>query len=38
MKGVRKEKTYSVESVALSLSERRIERRKRKDKIKDKKK
>jgi len=38
MKGLRHEKTYSVESVALlSLLERRIERKKRKGKRKDKK-
>jgi len=37
MKGVRQEKTNSVESVALSLSERRTERKTRKGKGKDKK-
>jgi len=37
MKGLRREKTYSVESVALSLLEGRTERRKRKGKGKDKK-
>jgi hypothetical protein len=36
MKGIRNEKTYSVESVALSPLERRIERKKRKEKRKDK--
>ena len=37
MKGVRHEKTYFVESAALSPLERRIERKKRKGKGKDKK-
>jgi hypothetical protein len=37
MRGVRNEKTFSAESVALSLLERRIEKKKRKEKIKDKK-